>query len=492
MDAAVIFALAGFAVWQLLVSWRVSSRVRSLSEFLSFGNGHYDRMLSRTFEGTNITYGTVFVAFMLYPASYGWGALAIPLGFVLGIVFFVYVLLPRLMAALAGDERYPGIIARATGSTRIRGLIALLLVLSIWGYTFAEVQAVGLLLVELLGIDEAASFSIMSGMMVFLMLYVAWGGYQAMLKTDSIQILIVYIGAVCLVWVVISEVGRLGANTILPALAQRDYLLATPLDHGVFALEMLATLLFTQLYYYDNWQRLALFVRAETGQARRDGRPTSTTLQILQARIRRSYLKSTVVIGLIYLLPLMIGYLHLADGGQGSPVSYLVGLLHATWAQWPIVGPMMVLFIVLMLVSSLFSTVDSYSIGAAQIIYEDLLGRSLSESGASALRLIRRIIVGYLTLILLMLPFKPDMGLLLMYLIYSASGIIGPIWFAIARARVNRYAVIASMLFSLVFPLFAFSQPDSSWSAVAGLVTVAFSLLVVGLWRPTEPAKVVA
>jgi len=481
----VIFVFLGFL---LFVSFKTEKRITSVSDFLSFGHNHHQSTLRKTFEGTNISYGMIFIAFMIYPSSYGWATIAIPIGFIAGIILFVTLFVPKLMDNFANNIRFPELLERTTQSIKIRKLTAVLAVISLWIFTFAEVQAVGSLVSETLHLNELQAIVVVASVVVCLMFYVVKGGYQTMLETDQVQMNITYLGSFCLVIIIVMQLNQVGLTVVIGAVANHQGLLTTKIDYAVFIAEAFSGFLLAQLYYYDNWQRLTAYVKSEVEQSGDSDIFDRQHFERLQNQIRSSYLRGTLVIGFVILLPLMLGFLLIVDGSAVSPVTYLVGLLQQTWQGYQIIGPIMVLMVVLLLVSSLMSTVDSYTIGAANIIYEDILGRGTTSERLSDLKLIKMVVVLFLAVIILLLPVKPDFATLLLYLIYSANGFVGPILFSILRKSVSHRAVLASILFGFSYPVATLYFPDSTFAQIPGIMTLTVSIALVGLWRVEKQA----
>ncbi len=472
-----------FMAYLLLESYRTSKRVSTVEDFLCFGVEKHSSMLRKTFEGTNITYGTIFVAFILYPSSYGLGALALPIGFILGIVFFVLVILPRLMRTLVNNMRYPELLENSTGSKFVRRFVAVMMVLSLWVFTFAEVQAVSLLISELFQFSNAQTFIMSATLVITVALYLFIGGYQSMLKTDYIQMAIVYAGSVSLLFIIFMELNRIGYDNIQSALVNKEYVLVTSLDYGVFFVEMILALLFAQIIYYDNWQRLTLYIKSQMEDAKGNNIPYSDSVIYIQKHITSSYLKGTLFIGLIYLLPMGIGVIYIADSGDQSAIAYTVNLLKGIWADYQAIGALAVLAVIMMLFSSLLSTLDSYSIGAANILYEDIAGKNTQSHAAKELTILKWIVLLFLFSIILFLPYMPNFEILLLYLIYSANGMIGPIITAVIRNKVNKWAVMTSVMFGFLFPIYSLQNPDDLASQFTGLIIISFSLIITWQWK---------
>jgi len=483
ITGGVLISFLGFLLW---VSVKSSGQITSVNHYLSFGDNHHQHTLRRTFEGTNISYGMIFIAFMSYPASYGWAAISIPLGFLAGIIIFVTIFVPRMMASLADNVRFPELLQQRTGSVNIRKMVSILAIISLWLFTFAEVQAVGMLLSDIMHLSAWQSMVTIGLIVLCLMFYVAQGGYRTMLETDNVQMYITYIGSICLLAMIMMKINDTGLTTVMDTVSGHRGLLTNGFDMSVFFAEAFSGFLLAQIYYYDNWQRLTAYVKSELALNQDIGVPVAQQLQAFQHKIRVSYLRGTLYVGFVMTLPLIIGFMMVADASTASPIAYLVEMLQQAWQSYGLFGPMMVLMVLLMLISALMSTADTYTVGAANIVYEDVLGKQTSSNSAQDLKYIKLAVILFLTGVLLMLPLQLDFGLLLLYLIYSANGMVGPVLFSLFRKHVHAKAVALSLAFGLTYPIATMFFPENVFAQVPGIITLTFSIAIVGLWRVKE------
>jgi len=202
--ALVIYLLA-----MLILSWQVSRRNKNGTDFL-LGGRSLPLLLTMgttvaTMVGTGSSMGAVGFAF-----QNGWGGTLYGIGGAIGILLLAWIFAPvrqhRFMTMSEEIAWYVG------GNTLIKNLIAVIIYVACVGWLGAHIIGGGMYLSWLTGMELhwakillAASFT----------LYVVIGGYTAVVWTDAIQALLLFVGFILMAWFSVDAVG--GWQTMLEA-----------------------------------------------------------------------------------------------------------------------------------------------------------------------------------------------------------------------------------------------------------------------------------
>jgi hypothetical protein len=135
-----LFALMALTLVITLLRAFRTEQPRTASEYFSFGSAAKPSQLMKSFFVTNASFATAFVS--LFLISYQQGILSIwtPIGFFIGAIFFVYILLPRMMSLFWTGRRYIVLLGEAANSKYITLFVALYVVISLWLFTYTEIQ----------------------------------------------------------------------------------------------------------------------------------------------------------------------------------------------------------------------------------------------------------------------------------------------------------------------------------------------------------------
>jgi Na+/proline symporter len=483
MTYTIIFVLLAATVLIILSGLRASKGVTSLQEYFSFGDSADPSTLQRAFTVTNASFTTSFVTLFFLGLTLGISSIAIPLGFVIGIVAYVSFLLPRKMAALAQNRRFPSLIEEMTGSRLARTLVSLVIAFSLFLFTFAELQGLQLFLSALL-VDVESVRNLMPPVLVTLMAwYTSRSGYRAVIGNDRLQFYLLVIGTACIFLLCV-----LGASAIGPArmLASGTAVAAAtpPFETFKFIAQAIVGFVFAQLIYYDNWQRLAFYVTAR--MRNENAAATPDILRTIQRDIQKSYLLGAAYLLVIYAAPIVMA-LQLVDTGDKPSFDTLALFFTRAWSDAAIfdirIGPVLVTGALLFMLAALISTAEVYIVGLVNTLIEDVLfsptQRADFYADPDALRKVRFITAFTCFLIVPLLFIEPDFQKLFDFMFYSANGFVGPVLCAILLRRCSQSQVLFSIAFGFLYAFPALLSADvAARFPVPGVVIVFVSIVV--------------
>jgi len=333
MEYILGIAIAIFLIILLKKSNEAYAQINSPYEFLSFGKQLSEDQLQKTFEGSNASFATAFISLFIYAFLFGKYALALPIGFCLGILFYLYFILPRKMEFLAKNMRFPELIAQSANATKLRYISSVFVLFSLWLFSFAEVQALNIFLTELFGGGQLTATIIPVAIVGIMAFYVARGGFRAIVLTDRIQIYVIYLGTASIFLGSLFMAYQIGFSELFKELVKIPDPFADN-SGSMFVIETLIGFLFSQLLYYDNWQRLSFFVSESLS---REGSTSDdqikSALKKLEKRIQRTYLLGAFALFLIYLGPIWLGYIYIAQGASDPSIVLLITKLKEIWVN---------------------------------------------------------------------------------------------------------------------------------------------------------------
>lgn len=254
--ALITFLIYTVAVLALAVlSSRVAKGKEFVGEYFLGSRGFGVWAFALTFAATNASGGT----FMGFPAliyTHGW---------TLALWIAGYMVLPLLSMGLVGKRlnqvarktnavTIPEILGARFESTQVTLVATLLLILFMFFYLVAQFKAGGTILSTLLSGEptfQAAAATVtyavqdipwlnqasgdylvcLSVFGVSVIVYVVYGGFRAVVWTDVMQGIIMFVGVILMLYLALSQVGGLGNAT-------RQMALMTPPEHGVATVQL--------------------------------------------------------------------------------------------------------------------------------------------------------------------------------------------------------------------------------------------------------------
>jgi Na+/proline symporter len=477
----VMLAFVGYSGMRAI---RASRKVRTASDFFSFGPDLDPSALRRAFQATNISFTTSFVSLYLFVSTQGYFTFATPICFCLGTLLYACFFLPRQITVLSKGSRYPELLAKATGSGSIRPWIAAFVLLSLWMFTFAEVQGLNIFLGKLFADVPILSQIVPMILVSSLAFYVSRNGYRATTSNDAFQMRIILLGALSVIALTFLTVRDLGLSKVLTAASQLENPFGSPRAVIPFFVETLAGFAFSQLLYYDNWQRLS-FYAVGVLQAAPDDARSDVRAQLIRT-IRKEYAWATAPVLFVLISPVLLGLASLSSGTSPLSIATLAAFLTNAWVNYPIVGPALVILSFAFMLSALLSTVESYVIAFVNCLIEDVLKIRLHhdtdersrESRLEGVRILTALVAVSLVPFLLI---QPRFDTLFIFLFYSANGFVGPLVFLTFRRQLSAVAVIGAIVIGFIYPLPVFFPQFANCAPYPGLVPVAISLILVGV-----------
>lgn len=487
--------ILAYGIYLIYIARKASLDTKNISDFLSFGSRIDNQTLERTFEGTNATFLTSFVALFVAVFSLGLLTFWIPVGFCLGIIFFNYLILPRMIIPLSKGVRISEFLSDSAGSKFLRYASALIFIFNIWLFTYTEIQGFHLFLSYFFGSIQKFALLLPVIIIAIIALYSSIGGYKAVLLTDRLQVYILRIGIFAILIFTIFILIRNNyfdgfVNSNLPNLfASTNFIISTIVGFS-----------FSQVLYYDNWQRLSYYVVQKSKIEKWNKDDYKNKLNDIVKSIRKNYNIGAFILFFIYCTPIFLAISSISDIKDLNNISpsTLSIIFSSLWNnEISFVSVMSVIFLIIVLLtffSALMTTADSYIIGAVGLFAEDVLGlfsekdrddNVTSETATKKLNLIR-IITAFFSLSFLPFVFiEPNFEKLFMFMFYSANGSVGPILYALLNRKLNKYTTFLSLILCIIYAyLFIYTDNISSFNFSpffqlifeAGFFTVLLSL----------------
>jgi Na+/proline symporter len=478
-----LWILGGYALFLFAVARRAGREVSSVQDFFSYRSEHTLDDVIRTFEASNASFMTAFLALFLYGFSLGLATLWIPVGFCLGILFYAFYFLPKQSPFLRDGGRYPALLEQLTASRYVRPIAASFVAFSFWLFFFAEMQGALRFLRELLSGHPTLTWLLPVLLVAGMIAYIYTAGFQAVVMTDRIQLVLIRLGTLAML-VLVGWRLSVAPASVAATLERIPGLFAFP----AFIVQTGVGFAFSQLLYYDNWLRLSLFFDKKR-------RPLADEeFDKAIRRLQRLYAQSALFLLVIYCVPVGVTVSELSHGhdvpGEAALVHFFVEA-----AQASPLGLLLAGLGLLHLLSALVSTADTYVISATASITEDLFRQELTASSATLaegrssegekpLEAVRFTAAVFAASVLPMAFTAFDFSTLFTYLFYSANGFVGPLCAILARARVSGNAVVASIGLGFLVPLaFLAAPPLRGLFDYSGVIVVAISLIIVYFGR---------
>lgn len=466
----VVFTVVGLSAVFLYLANRSTRKVHSVGDYLSFGEVD-ERKLEKAFEGTNASFLTSFVSLFSFSLILGWSSLWIPIGFVVGIVFFNYFFLKKMIPHLINGVKYPELIGNNVENTKVRIFIGLFCAINIWLFTFSEIQGFHMFIAAFFDEHGIALAIIPIFLIVTIAIYTSTGGYRAVVDNDSVQVLFMYLMVVALFiflfigYFVSPQTGVPIKSVSVPFFRISD----TP-----FVLSSLFGFLFSQILYYDNWQRLAYFLinraKVENIDLSVSGEKRDQFIDDNIYKIVKNYNIASIVLFAIYLAPILLGIWaveHSRVDLRLNSVSQLAQVfLNLDLSFDTIIGVsnfIICLFVFLGLFSALISTADTYLIAITSLICEDVLQifkekdryRTGNKDTIQILRILRITTLIITVSLYPVLYIQPDFTYLFPFIFYSINGLAGPVIWILMQRKLRTISVILSIVFCFVYTYFS-------------------------------------
>ena len=492
MNIVISCACVALFVIFCIYSKREAAKIESVDDFLSFGPDPTPEKLGRTFLASNASFTTAFLSLFLFSGYYGQLAFAIPIGFCVGIFVYVRFFLPRKINALVNNRLYPALVAEAADSQSLKKFLSIFVVFSLWLFTFAELQGFSSIAQSFAPIPSGVWISIIPILLVVSIAYYSLnGGYRAVIKTDRLQLRIIEAGVTAIVILAAVHIANNGWHQFFLTISSIQGYFGSWYEVLLFCVETLVGFLFSQLLYYDNWQRLGAYFRSSI-KHRFDGIASNENCDKLIKEIQKSYRERALYLLIIYAIPILFGYSILASGGELSSGGLFQGLQNASQSiPIPFAGEILLIASILMMASALMSTMDTYTLGATHALIKGVFPSLFDQQSIKkeqGLDLARTFTGIFILALIPVLLIEPKWESLFLYLFYSANGFVGPILFAVLGYRLNALACKITILIGLIYPAIFYLIPDienylhSPFINLLspGIVPVVLSLLIVG------------
>jgi hypothetical protein len=252
-------------------------------------------------------------------------------------------------------------------------------------------------------------------------------------------------------------------NSLLIILAN-DY---TVFPHFIFVPALMLSFVFSQLIYYDNWQRLILFYHAIDHKNR--------NIDDFISQASSQYLSSIKYLFAIFSLPVF-----LAVVAKNYEIASLYALLNFVWTVH-FFTKILVLLSVLAFISALLSTIDTYLLGSIQVL--------VNKYPHIKLKNIRLLIIVFTLGIIPFIFLNVDIGHWFRFLFYSANVMVGPMLLALLGIQLNKYILAISLLLGLFVSIFYYS---GDYIDLIAALTILFSFSINYILRHKQKKDVYA
>ena len=462
-----ILSIGYFIGMILYVSKKLPKVIKTSEAFFEFGEFRDEKEILKKFEktltATNASFTTAFLGLFYMGMLNVYYALLFAIGYLLSFVVFPKYYLTKVYAYSKEGKYFPELLGEKSGSNLIRYFTSLAIVISLLLFLFTEIYgfSVNFLSAEV-SFSSMNAFMIGGVILILLAWYVIIGGYQSVVITDHIQLGMITIGSLgLLVLVFLSHPLTYFSITNIGQIFSQDL---ETINLYLFVPAMLLGLLFSQLVYFDTWQRLVLFSRVIQKHNIEDSK--------IVKLISRKYYSSAINLLWLYLIPIIFAMISRSLG-----LSSFAELLLFFKEQSLLLGILVVVG-TLTFVSALLSTSDTYLLSILQVFYNDFK--------RSNLPFYRRLVF---ILVLIIAPFillQVNLGTWLAFLFYSMSGFIGPIILVTLGFKLNKYVFWLTMALSIPFIvlIYFYQYPFSAqYIDVANAIVVVFSISLNYLFR---------
>ncbi len=442
----ILIATIGYFLYLIIhVSLRLKKPVKTNESFFSYGeftdSSSLFKKLEKTLTATNASFTAAFLGlFYMYFISSAY-AISFAIGYLIGMVFFAKVFLPKIFSFLTKGVYIPELLEKRTGLKLIRYISSSLIILSLLVFTFTEIYGFSVDFVSHeIGSSNLNSFFIAVILLLLLSWYIVIGGYKNIVLTDSIQIAIIIIGSIAiLLFAVFSFINHDLSFSVITNGIKADFISAS---NFILIPSVFIGLGFSQLVYYENWQRLILFNKSIS--------KFKISEKQLIKKTQSIYYTSSIYLFFLFLVPIFLGAM-----SKALSINSFAEFLIQT-SQNSIALQILLIIGTFTFISSLLSTIDTYYLAILQAINTDFLKLSLKDNKKTVI-IISAIIAPFIL-------YQLNLGTWLAFIFYAISGTVGPVLVSLYRKKINGYAVISIFLFSflLVSSIFFFSFPVSS------------------------------
>lgn len=421
-----------------------------------------------TMAATHTSAGTFIGTIgLIYTAgwSFGWLLITIPLGYWLMVAFLAprFTRVKKLTLPAFIESRYYSKTARAIAASII--LIATVV------YIQAQIVAGGIVANVVFGISP------FNGMLIFtvvLIFYTLFGGMLAVVYTDLVQLIIMFIGSILAVPLALRQVGSFDqlityAQVLKPETFEWSGISLTLLF--TMGLALLLSLISTP----DKLTRLYVMKDMQT--------------------IRRGILLTIVMVCTINLLVFVLAVAGIAVF-PSLPTGDMAMPLIANALLPPVLGAILLAAVT----AAMMSTVDSLLLVAGSALSEDIYNNVLSPGTSNKRKLvIARVgifVVGILPLILTVMGVGQGeliQFIVLLFAALMASSFCIPVLGGVLWKRATREGAIASMIggvtVTLLWKLFGIPFIDP---VVPGFISSLVLMILVSISTPPPPQQAIS
>ncbi|MCX7424087.1 MAG: hypothetical protein NTW96_00365, partial [Planctomycetia bacterium] len=125
--------------------------------------------------------------------------------------------------------------------------------------------------------------------------YVSRNGYRATTSNDRFQMSLIFLGALAVFALTVLSIHRVGWGKVAESVAGVGNPFGSLPGALMFLVETFLGFIFSQLLYYDNWQRLSFWVHDKVDALRKDSTfDLARELKNLERTVRREYIFASV------------------------------------------------------------------------------------------------------------------------------------------------------------------------------------------------------
>ena len=397
--------------------------------------------------------------------SFGWLLITIPLGYWLMVAF----LAPRFTRVK--NLTLPAFIESRYYSKSARAIAASIILIATVVYIQAQIIAGGLVANIVFGLTATQGMLIFTGILVF---YTLFGGMLAIVYTDLVQLIIMFLGAALAVPLALRQVGSFDqlityAQIIKPETFEWSGLSLTLLF--TMGLAILLSLISTP----DKLTRLYVMKDMRT--------------------IRRGVLLTIITVCTINLLVFVLALAGIAVF-PSLPAGDMAMPIFAQALLPPVLGAILLAAVT----SAMMSTVDSLLLVAGSALSEDIYNNVVSPGATTKHKLfIARIgifLVGVIPLVLIISGIGEGeliQFIILLFAALMASSFCIPVLGGVFWKRATREGAISSMIggvtVTLLWKLFGFSFIDP---VVPGFISSLLLMIFVSMSTPPPPPQAIS
>lgn len=301
------------------------------------------KLFGESLLATSITFNIGLIAVFIYTLKLGLLAVWMPIGFMLGIIFYAYFLLPQ-HTKIAQSYFSLADFLISPHSSYLKTVMICFLICNYFIYGILEIQGVRYFSLSLIPSPAFSELLILLSLAIMIVYLLGWG-FEGIFHTDAWQLKVIYAGCTVLWFLSLPKVAALPLTFNF-------------FEKPIFILQMLLGFLCIQILYAENWLRLSAFLK----QA--DLAPNHLK------HLQRSLFRSALYSFWIYSTAILLGLLaHAGSTIEQAPILAFINVLQSLCPQSSFGKIAFWILMFSMIISATLSTLDTFTITCTALLH---------------------------------------------------------------------------------------------------------------------------